>query len=253
MDYNEARPILETLPEYGKVNAVFTRPDGTKETKRLARAKGGGFLVMFPRSSRKGLYIDHYFLSYFSSIEIKTQQPVPEEVKWRKSWEKALTYLSKSGLWTDMADDVRLALDVGYEKLTQAYREDWKDYPGLSWQEQYQARANAIAEIDPRLVGTDDAGKAFIKNSIVWYMSKPAKIKSMYFGKYEHKQKSQALKQAMEAKVAITVYGRSSYDVHCEYNPELNKAWYSEEYKNTGNGHYYLALDGVHALFYEDD
>ena len=49
------------------------------------------------------------------------------------------------------------------------------------------------------------------------------------------------------------MFGRSSYDVSFSYDPKLQHAWYSEEYKNCGNGHYYLALDETHALFYEDD
>ena len=30
-------------------------------------------------------------------------------------------------------------------------------------------------------------------------------------------------------------------------------AWYSEEYRNCGNGHYYLMFDATHAIFYEND
>ena len=30
-------------------------------------------------------------------------------------------------------------------------------------------------------------------------------------------------------------------------------AWYSEEYRRCGNGHYYLMFDATHAIFYEDD
>ena len=30
-------------------------------------------------------------------------------------------------------------------------------------------------------------------------------------------------------------------------------AWYSEEYRGCGNGHYYLMFDATHAIFYEDD
>lgn len=30
-------------------------------------------------------------------------------------------------------------------------------------------------------------------------------------------------------------------------------AWYSEEYRNCGNGHYYIMFDATHAIFYEND
>ena len=44
-----------------------------------------------------------------------------------------------------------------------------------------------------------------------------------------------------------------SYDNSIEYNPEGERAWYSEEYRGCGNGHYYLLLDEKHAAFREDD
>ena len=33
----------------------------------------------------------------------------------------------------------------------------------------------------------------------------------------------------------------------------IYRGWYSEEYRNCGNGHYYLLFDATHAIFYEDD
>ena len=33
----------------------------------------------------------------------------------------------------------------------------------------------------------------------------------------------------------------------------LLRGWYSEEYKNCGNGHYYLLIDAKHAIFCEND
>ena len=38
-----------------------------------------------------------------------------------------------------------------------------------------------------------------------------------------------------------------------EYEPDKNKAWYSEEYRGCGNGHYYIALNSSMALFCEND
>ena len=44
-----------------------------------------------------------------------------------------------------------------------------------------------------------------------------------------------------------------NYNNSVEYNPDGNRAWYSEEYRGCGNGHYYLLLDEKHAAFREDD
>ena len=38
-----------------------------------------------------------------------------------------------------------------------------------------------------------------------------------------------------------------------EYKADKNKAWYSEEYRGCGNGHYYIAIDENTALFIEND
>ena len=72
-------------------------------------------------------------------------------------------------------------------------------------------------------------------------------------GKYQNEYVLARIKAALEHKVESRESARASYDVSFSYNPELSKAWYSEEYKGCGNGHYYLALDAAHALFYEDD
>lgn len=77
--------------------------------------------------------------------------------------------------------------------------------------------------------------------------------KSMYFGKFWNPIKKQMIKDCMEKKESVRFSTRVNYDVSFEYNAEKNKAWYSEEYRNCGNGHYYLAIDCNTALFYEDD
>lgn len=77
--------------------------------------------------------------------------------------------------------------------------------------------------------------------------------KSMYFGKFWNAHKKQMIKECMEKKESVSFSTRVSYDVSFEYDAERNKAWYSEEYRGCGNGHYYLAIDKNTALFYEDD
>jgi hypothetical protein len=74
----------------------------------------------------------------------------------------------------------------------------------------------------------------------------------MYFGWNNTNYKNQ-IKESLDKKQSISLYQRVKYDVSFEYNSEKGLAWYSEEYKNCGNGHYYLALDENTALFYEDD
>lgn len=53
--------------------------------------------------------------------------------------------------------------------------------------------------------------------------------------------------------IDFTANSRTSYDVSFSFNAQARQASYAEEFRNCGNGHYYLALDSTHALFYEDD
>jgi hypothetical protein len=248
--------VLEKeVPQYGKLSVDFIDDNGEKRRYRIAHANGGGLLVMYPRSKRYGYRLDQRFLHNFIAFDIKNKKDrLSEEKRWSKSWEKVLSYLTKSGLWKDVASDVSIALSVGYEKIKQADSQYWEHYPDVDYQEQGRLNAEKIKAIDERLVTYNKDGIPHANTSIIWYMSKIAKIKSMYFGKYyNHAEKKATLKKAMETKTSISLWGRASYDVSLEYNAEANKAWYSEEYKNCGNGHYYLALDDTHALFYEDD
>lgn len=78
------------------------------------------------------------------------------------------------------------------------------------------------------------------------------KTKSMYFG-YNNKSYKEQIKEHLKKKEKLSLYQRVNYDVSFEYNAEKGLAWYSEEYKDCGNGHYYIALDENTALFCEDD
>lgn len=63
----------------------------------------------------------------------------------------------------------------------------------------------------------------------------------------------QNIAEALKNKTSYQCRGSNGYDVSFEYDAEKNKAWYSEEYVGCGNGHYYLALDSTHAIYYEKD
>ena len=79
-------------------------------------------------------------------------------------------------------------------------------------------------------------------------------LKSMYFGKGSNARVKEEIRVALENKQAYdSGRCRANYDVSFSYCPAKHKAWYSEEYKDCGNGHYYIALDANTALFVEND
>lgn len=75
----------------------------------------------------------------------------------------------------------------------------------------------------------------------------------MYFGKFDNETEKQTIKEKIQNNENYSTWHRTNYDTSFEYNAEKKMAWYSEEYKNCGNGHYYFALDNSTALFCEND
>lgn len=107
-----------------------------------------------------------------------------------------------------------------------------------------------------KLIG-DNLESCYLPFRILEQIENP-KIKKMCFHKNKYcsnitETKLQEIKEHIRNKEEYRTSGRNGYDVSFSYNPETNKAWYSEEYRNCGNGHYYLALNETHALYWEKD
>lgn len=162
--------------------------------------------------------------------------------------------LKQSGLWENLREQIETGLAIGKEKINLASKQYWVRNEAISYEEQGLENIRRTKEIDERLVEKNKEGVESIRTDIVWYMDGNAKIKKMYFGKYSNEKYLREINIALETKTKYSS-GRceASYDVSFEYSPEQNKAWYSEEFRGCGNGHYYLALNSTHALFYEND
>lgn len=155
-------------------------------------------------------------VAYYSREEINSieyKDKKSNEELFTQGLKTALKYLNNSGLWENIKKDIEVMLSIGYEESKK--RED--------------------------LRGT-------------FYMFNRPKIKSISFGNkgltewYRNR-----ITNAMKNKEKLSLFERAGYDLSFEYNPEKNKAWWSEEYRGCGNGHYYIMLDDRHALFCEDD
>lgn len=162
-----------------------------------------------------------------------------EEDQWHKRLARAEKILEKSNLWPELKD-------VFHDLQTMSY-DDHKKL-GALWinrgsSEEFKSRY-------PFAFGVTENGDEYIKNDYVNELS-CCRLKSMYFGSENDRIKS-ALKKAIENDLNHVEYRVPvKYDVSVEKRG--NKAWYSEEYRGCGNGHYYLALNESTAVFYEDD
>ena len=103
----------------------------------------------------------------------------------------------------------------------------------------------------PFMIKIRDDGTEYLDTDYVYEFSNLI-TKSMYFG-WQNKNYKEQIKEHLEKKQSLDLFQRVNYDVTFNYNAEKGLAWYSEEYKNCRNGHYYIALDENTALFCEND
>lgn len=244
-----------SLHSAGSKEVYLVLASGDKRKHRLGKTADGEIMYMAPGKRSRGYYLSRYYTDAENPVVdiiaiVTTLADI--EAKWRKSIDKAIKLLEASKLWPENLENLKLAKEIGYHKLRAADTAYWAKHV-----EDYEANRievlKRIKEIDARLIKIDpEDGREFVDTNIVWYMDNPLKIKKMNFGKYVTELKLQEIKEALVKKQKIHVDGDNGYDVSFEYDGN-DKAWYSEEYRGCGNGHYYLALSDSYALFYEDD
>lgn len=241
---------VKELVKQGNKKWNVTYITGEKRKKRLFISTQGTLCEYAKGASRIGYDFTNTFLN--KVCEIKPVRKQSRKEQWTKGINKAIKLLEKSGLWSKLLMRIKKVKEAGYETMQKIREIDRSDYV-----EDYSLNQKRIFEemkkVAPQFVETDSDGKEFISTDYRWWFTNPLKFKSMYFGKYQNKQYKEMIKQAIENKRKEHIATTVSYDVSFEYNPECNKAWYSEEYRGCGNGHYYLALDHNTAVHYEDD
>lgn len=95
--------------------------------------------------------------------------------------------------------------------------------------------------------------KAGYENRDNWREIHNCITKSMWFGKFYNAIVKEEIADALANDREYYNRVQAGYDVSFQYDPKTKHAWYSEEYRGCGNGHYYIAIDGNMALYVEDD
>lgn len=244
----------KSLHSAGSKEVYLVLASGDKRKHRLGKTADGEIMYMAPGKRSRGYYLSRYYTDAENPVVdiVAINKNLDIEKKWAHSIDKAIKLLEASKLWPDNLRDLRVARQIGYTKLQAANTAYWAKYV-----EDYTANGleviKHIKEIDTRLIKIDPKdGREYVDTNIVWYYDNPLKIKKMSFGKYQTANRLQEIKEALVKKEKIHVSGDNGYDVSFEYDG-TDKAWYSEEYRGCGNGHYYLALNDSYAVFYEDD
>ena len=248
MDYSQAKDIIKANNTKNFIIAEKTGIDQIATTQKRLFVNEP-YIGEIPKYARKrGYIIRETQTAHWLTLTPVLANPKSEAENWEKSWRKAEKMLKISGLWTNLLKDIQMGLAVGYDTIQKANDIYWTDNSDKK-----------IKTLDPRLIETNKDGAICANTGIIWRMSRPAKIKKMYFGKFRTADILAEFKDALTKKIKFNNGSNGSnstgqsYDTTLEYNPDNNKAWYNEEYRHCGNGHYYLAIDATHALFSNDD
>lgn len=203
--------------------------NGKTETKKLFVSDYGNVCEFKKRSSRSGYRIP---ILNIASIEVKPKTP-PIKVC-RNNLRLVIKYLSKSGLWGNMLMGAKFLSMMSDEELLTM--RDWDCY--------HRVMTNELTNKGIAWFSCDCFNSLF-----------NTRIKTIRFMSYDRDYQKRRLKESIDNKENLTYRWRNGYDNHYEihFSEDYSRGWYSEEYKNCGNGHYYYLLDECHVLFGEDD
>lgn len=221
-------------------NRFFATNKNTGKKYRCFIESDSYIFVFAHKSRRKGYrYRCNDFINNFEIT------PIPNKnLQWKKRLKRAINICTGSGLWVDL-------VEVWKNLYKYVTLEEKENIANLYWNDR-----NAAIEYCKKnyafMCYKNEEKKDCLHFDYINELSN-CELKAMYFG-YANATEKEAIKKAIaERKKYTTPRIRANYDISFNYNPETNKAWYNEEYRNCGNGHYYIALDHNTAAFYEDD
>lgn len=211
---------------------VVTYADGHKRVARLFLSQEG-FLCEYNARSRK-------YGHYFDTTNVVSVEPLDKEQdllkKTRRFINKVIATLEKSGLWSNFLHDFKIVAQLDDEKLLKFLNAEWDESQKIMLE----------LGLNYRQCGVD---------CLKWTVEKG--IKSINYDAWCRTNIMPMFANAIVTKGRFNMRWRKDYDnsIECRFDEKENvmRAWYSEEYKGCGNGHYYYAIDATHAIFGEDD
>lgn len=222
-------PFITSTTQY---EHVVTYADGHKRIARLFNS-AQGYLCEFNKRSRK-------YGHYFDTTNVVSVEPLDKEKdlleKTRRFINKVIATLEKSGLWSNFLHDFKIVAQLDDEKLLKFLNAEWDESQKIMLE----------LGLNHRQCGVD---------CLKWTVEKG--IKSINYDAWCRTNIMPMFANAIVTKGRFNMRWRKGYDnsIECRFDEKENvmRAWYSEEYKGCGNGHYYYAIDATHAIFGEDD
>lgn len=222
----------------GIAKVRITLADGRKVVKRIfISTRNGHFVCECARKSTTSGYIireDDYERNWVSMVKVGSNVNLVSRMKKRAN--DALRMLTESELWSDIKDEIVEFLKLSDDVIKSDFVEvsPYKTYntKKYKWLHTYQVFESFKASVCWKAPSFDK-----------WDLNKASVITNV--------------QNAIILKRDFSCRWRNKYDNSISIKQDnghgIARGWYSEEYKNCGNGHYYLLFDAKHAIFYEDD
>ena len=238
MNREEIKSIVTN--NYAKPYRVNLIGGGSKIV-RLWKADDGRIAIMGKGRKKWGHELscyDHY--EDWATLRLVEHDEIDYYKRFVKRATDALKMLTESGLWPDIKQSIEhffalteseqkeLVNDIMTDSYELFYHEVYKENGKYSWVHGYQVF------------------ESFVRKTC-W--------KSIAWHKWERERMSAEVAECIKNGKEFRRRWVNGYDNSVEIaNRDGEKlAWYSEEYRNCGNGWYYLMFDATHAIFYEKD
>lgn len=203
-----------------RFNVYYSEPNFNLTNTRLFVSASGDICEFNKGSRRYGHRLD--YMQYLTGIEVAGRKSnLSDSEVFAKNAKRLVEMLKASGLWKRIVNDIENTYQFNYDKMNE--REPDFAHSILKWN---------VKKMN------------FRPKYRRYYKEEANELNEMRLEK---------IKEAMANKVACSVTADGNYDVRFNYDPEKEMAWYSEEYKGCLNGHYYLAINATHAIYYEKD
>ena len=238
MELEEIKSIVtNNYSKQYRVNVV----NGGSKVVRLWKTDDGRIAIMSKGRRKFGhelsIWYDHY--DEWTDLRLVEHKEFDYYKRFVKRASDALEMLNNSGLWPDIRKSIEhffslteeerkeLVNDIVTDSYEKFYKQTW-DNGKYAW------------------VSCHQVFESF-KNKNCW--------KSIAWSRWERNRMSEEVADCIKNGKKFHRRWTNGYDntLDVEVNDGVMRAWYSEEYRNCGNGHYYLMFDATHAIFYEDD
>lgn len=226
-----------SAPHYHKT-FVLVKNDGSKEVARLFYNNKHGLPCRYrKRSTRYGYPISGSEIESIADVFPKCKV-VDNVKKLQRVCKRAAELMEVSGLWPDHLLCFKAIRDAAYD--------DVKEFIGdLSYNCKHYDDWMQAHGVERCAISLDEL-YGLLRKGIV----------NIPYDKYERDFVKGMARDAIREDRSYSHFWRGSYDYRIsveKQNDGKKRAWYSAEFKNCGNGHYYLMIDESHAFHCEDD